>query len=132
MKRWFNYEGVDAKGREMTGAVESAAFNEADALVRERGVQPTRVFEMDRVRVIERSLSCYTMGWLSLVPLLGIFAAIRGIILYQRVRMEAGREWNPAGRYLMCGFVLTWLGNLFSIIGAGVVFVLLIKLIAND
>jgi hypothetical protein len=129
MKRWFNFEGVDGKGRDVTGAVEADTFNDADAMVRQRGVQPARVFEMDRVRVIERSLRCYTMGWLSLVPLLGIIAAIRGIILYQRVRMEAGREWNPAGRYLMCGFVLAWVGSLLSILTAGLLFVLLIKLV---
>lgn len=127
MKRWFNYEGLDTKGRDVTGAVEAATFSEADALVRQRGVQPARVFEMDRVRVIERSLACFACGWLSLLPVLGIFAAIRGMILYHRARNEAGREWNPAGCYLACGFALAWLGSLVSVLSAGILFVLLIQ-----
>jgi hypothetical protein len=131
MKRWFNYEGVDEHGRVVSGALEAAAFPEVETRVRGQGIEPTRVYELDRVRVIERSLECFTQGWLSLIPVLGIFAAIQAMILHHQVRSETGREWNPAGRYLLAGFVLAWTGSLLSILAAGRLMVLLVKAIAD-
>lgn len=132
MNRWFHYEGLDTQGRAVRGVVEVPTFNEADTEVRRRGVQPVRIFEHDRVRVIERSLECFMMGWLSLMPVAGIFAAVRAIIIYQQARIEAGKEWNPARRYLIAGFALSWLGSLISIIIAGVAFVMVIKAMGNE
>ena len=132
MNRCFNYEGFDPQGRAMRGVVEVPTFNKADAEVRRRGVQPVRIFEHDRVRVIERSLECFMMGWLSLMPIAGIFAAVRAVIVYQQARIEAGKEWNPARRYLIAGFVLSCMGSLLSIIIAGMAFVMVIKMMGNE
>lgn len=70
---------------------------------------------MDKVRVIERSLRCYFYGWVSLIPLLGLPMLVLAVVLYQQVRIEAGREWNPANRYLHCGLGLACFGGLLSI-----------------
>jgi len=86
---------------------------------------------MDRIRVIERSLACYTAGWLSFIPLLGIPLAARAIRLYRQVRFEAGEGWNPANRYLFCGFLLAWVGSFISLITLGLVFVLVLKVFGD-
>jgi hypothetical protein len=65
---------------------------------------------MDRVFVIKGSLRCFTFGALSLLPVLGLVPAVLGIILYKRVQLEAGKEWNPARAYLLWGCFLCGLG----------------------
>lgn len=82
---------------------------------------------MDRIRVIERSLACYAYGWLSCIPLVGLALAVRAIKLYRQARAEAGRDWNPAGRYLVCGVLLACLGGLVSAITLGLILVLLVR-----
>lgn len=86
---------------------------------------------MDRIQVIERSLACYTCGWLSFIPLVGIPLAARAMTLYHQVRVEAGQSWNPASRYLACGFLLAWVGGFFSVISLGLVFVFVLKVFGD-
>jgi len=69
---------------------------------------------MDRVRVINLSLRCFTLGWLSLIPFLGVLPALLGLSCYARARNEAGGEWNPAKAYLIWGCVLAWCGLAIS------------------
>ena len=69
---------------------------------------------MDRVRIINQSLRCFTLGWLSLIPLLGVPPALIGLSCYARSRDEAGDEWNPAKPYLIWGCVLAWCGLALS------------------
>jgi hypothetical protein len=38
------------------------------------------------------------------------------MMLFGQVQVQAGPEWNPAGRYLVCGFVLAWCGCLVSLV----------------
>ena len=83
---------------------------------------------MNKVRAIERSLKCYTLGWLAFLPFAGLVLGPMTVYFYQSVRLEAGREWNPANRYLHCGAVLGCLGFLFSVLLFGLLFVLLRKL----
>ena len=74
---------------------------------------------MDKVYVIKGSLRCYALGWLALIPFLGIGPAAAALLLFERVRREAGEEWNPARRQLYCGRILSWVGLLFSTVVCG-------------
>ena len=65
---------------------------------------------MDKVRVIERSLRCFVMGCFSLIPLLGVIPAIVTLVTSHKVRQEARGHWNPAGRHLVFGELLAWIG----------------------
>lgn len=69
---------------------------------------------MDQVRVIERSLRCFTAGWLGLIPLLGLVPATIAVISFHQARAEAGQRWNPAHAHLKWGYVLGWIGLLLS------------------
>lgn len=68
-----------------------------------------------RIAVIEDSLQCYTYGWLSCLPLLGV------VYLYPAVRRfaQARRrpvEWNPARGYLASGLALAGVGWLLALV----------------
>ncbi len=82
---------------------------------------------MDKVRIIERSLRCYTLGWLSFLPIAGLAFGPLALFSFQSVRVEAGNEWNPASRYLKCGALLGCLGFLLSVLLLGLVFVIILK-----
>ena len=69
---------------------------------------------MDKVRVIKRSLLCFRMGWLGLIPLLGVPPAAIAIIISKRTQMEVAEQWNPAGKYLFWGCLLAWAGLALS------------------
>jgi hypothetical protein len=77
---------------------------------------------MDKVRVIERSLRCFVMGCLGMIPLLGIIPAVVAIGLYHNVRQEAELFWNPARGYLLCGYALAWAGIGLTFLTLGVRF----------
>ncbi len=63
-----------------------------------------------RIRLIEGSLRCFALGVLSLVPLLGLPAAMLAWQEHARTRRQAGDEWNAAHRYLVLGYLLSWFG----------------------
>lgn len=83
---------------------------------------------MDKVRIIEGSLTCYTMGWISLIPVLGIPAAFIGIVEARSLALLSKGQWNPAQKYLTAGKVLSWLGLLINGLP---ILVLIAFLIAN-
>ena len=82
---------------------------------------------MDRVRVIEKSLHCFTAGWLGLIPLFGLVPATVAVILFHQVRAEAGGNWNPAHAHVKCGYVLGWIGLLLSGLWIGGVLLVVIN-----
>jgi len=70
------------------------------------------------------------MGWLGLVPLLGIPVAAGAIIIGKRVEIEVGEQWNPAGRYLLWGCLLAWAGlALSALLLAGTLAVVVLDLL---
>lgn len=71
---------------------------------------------MDRVRIIEGSLACFRYGVLSFIPLVGIVPMIRAIRMHRQILAEAGGDWNPADRYLACGYALARAGCLISVV----------------
>jgi hypothetical protein len=50
------------------------------------------------------------MGWLGLIPLLGVPPAAIAVIVSKQTQMEVGEQWNPAEKYLFWGCLLAWAG----------------------
>ena len=83
---------------------------------------------MDRIEAIRRSLRCFTLGLLGLIPLIGIPVAFLARREFHAVRREFGRQWNPARKYLLWGAIFSYFT--VGLVAAVVILVLLI-LIAN-
>jgi hypothetical protein len=71
---------------------------------------------MDRIQLINRSLRCFTLGCLSLIPLAGIPLALITNSEFRRITKNQGDQWNPAGSYLVLGRRLAWAGLLISLL----------------
>ena len=69
---------------------------------------------MDRIEVIEKSLTCFVCGIAGLLPIVGLFPAVHALYCRQKVRAVYGTQWNPASAYLKAGYVLGLLGVLSS------------------
>lgn len=68
----------------------------------------------ERIEVIEDSLRCYTYGWLSCLPVIGVaylYPAVRRFVHARRQQAE----WNPARGYLAAGLALTGIGWLIGL-----------------
>lgn len=71
---------------------------------------------MDKVEAIERSLRCFTMGLIGLLPVLGVPFALLALDNYSRVKRNLGLEWNPAQRYLTWGLATAVSGLFLTIV----------------
>jgi hypothetical protein len=69
---------------------------------------------MDKIRVINSSLRCFVLGWVSLIPLLGLPAGFIAVLEYRAVNRLSQREWNAAENFLRAGLVLAITGILIS------------------
>lgn len=70
----------------------------------------------ERIAVIEDSLRCFTCGWLSCLPVIGVAYLYPALRRFFRVRRSTV-EWNPARGYLAAGLALTsagWLVGVWS------------------
>ena len=81
----------------------------------------------DRIRIIRQSLRCFTLGWLSLIPLIGLGLGVLAIVLHFKVWTGGGATWNPARPYLLWGFVLAWFGGLISMATLALFLLILMK-----
>ena len=71
---------------------------------------------MDKIEVIERSLRCFTMGLIGLVPALGIPFAVIALSNYFRIKRIVGVQWNPAQKYLTWGLATALCGLFLTIV----------------
>jgi hypothetical protein len=81
---------------------------------------------MDRIEAIERSLRCFTLGLLGLIPLLGIPTALVARGEFRRVQRHYGRCWNPARKYLLCGAAFAYFTLGITLAGGGLLLVFVI------
>jgi hypothetical protein len=79
-----------------------------------------------RIRIIEASLRCFVLGWLSLLPVIGLCPALLEFLCHSKVSSMAGEAWNPAKRCLVAGHCLACLGSVVSFVALGL---LLLRLI---
>jgi hypothetical protein len=61
---------------------------------------------MDKVRMIETSFRVLKYGYLSLIPLFGLFAAFAAFYHFSRVFYFTREDWNPARGDLYWGAAL--------------------------
>ena len=66
--------------------------------------------QMAKIEMIERSLRCFALGLLGLLPVIGIPMAVAALGQYWRVKRASRGIWNPAGRYLFWGGICARLG----------------------
>ena len=71
---------------------------------------------MNRARAIDLSIWCCVLGAVSLLPLLGLPAALVAFGFYRSVRRTLAGAWNPAEQPLVVGFSLAWIGLLISVV----------------
>jgi hypothetical protein len=76
---------------------------------------------MDKVRVIEGSLRCFSRSLFGLIPVLGLPFAVSSVFNARKLRRASQYQWNPAGRYLTWGTVLGCLGILISVVALAAV-----------
>lgn len=67
---------------------------------------------LKRIEAINRSLRGFTLGLISLLPVIGIPFAVAALAQGRRATRLSGREWNPAGHYARAGSRLALLGLL--------------------
>jgi len=65
---------------------------------------------MDKIRLINRSLRCFVLGLIGLVPIVGLPFALAAFIYGIATQRIAKGQVNPANRYL-------FLGRLFGLVG---------------
>ena len=59
-----------------------------------------------KTALIEESLSCLQLGWMTLVPLFGLFFALAAVTRYLRAFVYVEDDWNPAQVQLYGGALL--------------------------
>ena len=71
---------------------------------------------MDKIELIQRSLSAFGCGLPGIVPFLGTPFAIVALMHNSRIKRRGGMLWNPAQRYLSWGSVCARIGLTLTII----------------
>ncbi|MDW7979316.1 MAG: hypothetical protein RMH97_01955 [Verrucomicrobiales bacterium] len=70
---------------------------------------------MDKITLITRSIRCFVLGLIGLVPVLGLPFAISAWVYGVVTARKATGRFNPAARYLLLGRVLGLVGFLVSV-----------------
>jgi|GEM_PF-4574320 len=75
-----------------------------------------------RVELIDRSMTCFILGLLSILPFIGLPLAVAALTRYWQVkrlvRKTGDFEWNPAERYAHWGSVLAAWGGSISLLAS--------------
>jgi hypothetical protein len=72
---------------------------------------------MERITLIERSLKCFVLGLLALLPVVGVPFACAALFAASGTLGKASGEWNPARRYVLVGLWCAALGVAVSALG---------------
>ena len=81
-----------------------------------------------KIQILEGSLRCYALGWLSLLPVFGVPLGIGAVAVFWRTWPISRDEQNPARRYLIGGLVLA-LGGL--LVSGGLLLAMSLYLVSN-
>ena len=76
---------------------------------------------MNRIELITKSLRCFVLGLLGLIPILGIPASAVSLVQYWQVTRRQGMNWNPASAYLNWGLCFAIAGLLTSFVIAAAI-----------
>ena len=86
---------------------------------------------MDRIEVIQRSLRCFTLGLIGILPLLGVPFALLALDNFRQVKRGLGTQWNPARTYLRWGLATAISGLLLSVVLTSVVAIIIVGKLAT-
>ncbi len=81
---------------------------------------------------MECSLRCFVFGLISLVPVLGVPAALIALYLFTQGHTAAVDEWNPAERYLQGGRFFALTGLLVTLLTLLVVTAVVLAQVADN
>ena len=74
---------------------------------------------MTRIEIIERSMRCFRLGLIGLLPVIGIPMAATALAQGRRVKFDQGAMWNPAERYLIwasrCVLIAIFLNGIIAL-----------------
>jgi len=85
---------------------------------------------LTKVEIIERSIECFQLGLMSLLPLIGLPMAVQSLVHYFRVRLDKSGQLDPAQDTLKCGARLALAGILeAAFVFAAIGTIVLIKLL---
>ena len=76
---------------------------------------------LTRVELIDASMSCFTLGLISLLPVIGLPIAVLVLSRARGIRRREAGMWNPARRYLFWGQVCASWGAGISTLAAVIV-----------
>jgi len=82
---------------------------------------PVSPAAMDKVELIQRSLRCFTLGVLGVLPVVGLPFAVMALTNYFAVQRTSGAQWNPAHTYLTWGLATAVSGLFLTLVTAFVV-----------
>jgi hypothetical protein len=68
----------------------------------------------EKILVIQRSIQCFFLGWLGLIPLAGPLFGGLALIRYLGLEKKIRRGWNPARHLAICGMIVAIFGTLIS------------------
>lgn len=77
---------------------------------------PVSPVAMDKVETIQRSLRCFTLGLIGVLPVVGIPFGVMALADYFTVKRAVGAHWNPAQKYLTWGGATALAGILLTTI----------------
>ena len=77
----------------------------------------------DKVRIIERSLRCFALGLVGILPGIGLPFAVVALGDCLFVLRHKRDEWNPAERYLQIGSLAATLGVMLTVLLAAVIMI---------
>ncbi len=80
--------------------------------------------------VLEGSLGVFTLGLLSLLPLVGLVLSPLALWRFFAIWSVAGKEWNPARSYLNLGLAFAFFGGFISLVALLAIVAAIIN--AND
>ena len=81
----------------------------------------------ERIDLIERSLKCFVLGLLALLPIAGVFFACAALIVSSGTLGKARSEWNPARRYALLGLWCAGIGVALSALGISWIGIAILK-----
>jgi hypothetical protein len=71
---------------------------------------------MDRITIINKSLTAFICGLFGLLPVIGIPFGLAAIVFFVRTRLRKSTEWNPAEHYLNWAARLALIGAVLTLI----------------
>jgi hypothetical protein len=87
--------------------------------------------DMLKSQMIRRSMRCFTLGWWSLVPVIGFVPALLAFIDFRAVVLGMGRRWNAGRTRLLIGVWLAGLGMLITLIIGAIITLAILDAISH-